>query len=574
MASLDEAQFKTLKSQIKVNLAPFRGKGGAEEISKEEAFELSQFYSVENFDREMQDSGLKARTIYHNTTPAILYEEALKNEEGSFLTDTGALAVSSGAKTGRSPTDKRIVDHPSLKDIWWGKVNIKLQEASFEILKERAVDYLNTRERLYVVDGYAGWDPELRIKIRVIAARAYHALFMQNMLVIPSTIEELKDFHPDFVIYNAGAFPANIHTRGMTSATSVALNFQKGELVILGTDYAGEMKKGVLTLMMYHMPLRGHLCLHSSATVGKEGDVTVFFGLSGTGKTTLSADPHRFLIGDDEHVWTDKGVFNVEGGCYAKVVDLSAEKEPEIFDSVTFGSVLENVRFDKFTRIVDYSDTSITENTRCAYPLEYIPNSIIPAAVSSHPRAIVLLCCDAFGVLPPVSRLTEEQVQYLFISGYTAKVAGTEEGIKQPTATFSACFGAPFLVWHPTVYAELLAKKLKEHKASAYLLNTGWVGGAYGAGRRCPLKYTRLIVDAINSGKLVDSPTENLPYFNLPVPTNVPGVPREILIPWEGWKNRSEYEEQLKKLGGLFCNNFKEYEDKCPAEVVAAGPKV
>jgi phosphoenolpyruvate carboxykinase (ATP) len=342
-------------------------------------------------------------------------------------------------------------------------------------------------------------------------------------------------------------------------------------MVILGTEYAGEMKKGILTLMMYAMPMQKHLPLHSSANVGPKGDVSMFFGLSGTGKTTLSADPHRMLIGDDEHVWTDTGIFNVEGGCYAKAIDLSRENEPEIWDAIRFGSVIENVVFDATSRVVDYHDTSLTENTRCAYPLHYIPNALIPAKIDTHPSAIILLCCDAFGVLPPISKLTNEQVQYYFISGYTAKVAGTEQGVTEPTATFSSCFGAPFLVWHPIVYAEMLAEKLKEHSAHAYLLNTGWIGGAYGVGKRCPLKYTRKIIDAIHDQSLLDAEYETLPTFNLQFPKRVEGVPDEILDPRSGWEPNA-YTEKLDHLSNLFKANFDEYADRCPYEVKKAGP--
>jgi phosphoenolpyruvate carboxykinase (ATP) len=350
------------------------------------------------------------------------------------------------------------------------------------------------------------------------------------------------------------------------------MHFRRKEMVILGTQYAGEMKKGILTLMMHAMPMQRQLPLHSSCNVGKDGDVTLFFGLSGTGKTTLSADPNRFLVGDDEHVWTDSGVFNIEGGCYAKVIDLSREKEPEIYDAIRFGAVLENVVFDKRTREVDYHDTSITENTRCAYPLDYIPNACIPAVVKTHPKAIVLLCCDAFGVLPPIAKLTPAQVQYYFISGYTAKVAGTEQGITEPQSVFSACFGAPFLVWHPIVYAEMLAEKLREHNAHAYLLNTGWSGGAYGTGKRINLKYTRKMVDAIHSGSLIDCEYVEMDKFGLQIPTHIDGVPDDMLQPKTTWTDKAAYDETLDKLYGLFRENFVEYADKCPHEVKQAGP--
>lgn len=357
---------------------------------------------------------------------------------------------------------------------------------------------MNTRNRIYVVDGFAGWDERYRIRVRVVCARAYHALFMRNMLIRPKP-EELVHFEPDYVIYNAGTFPANRFTTGMTSSTSVAINFAEKEMVILGTEYAGEMKKGVFTILFYEMPVKHNvLTLHSSANEGKNGDVTVFFGLSGTGKTTLSADPNRSLIGDDEHCWSDKGVFNIEGGCYAKCVGLSAEKEPDIFNSIRFGSVLENVVFNPDTREVDYDDVTLTENTRACYPIEYIPNAKIPCIADAHPSNIILLTCDASAVLPPISKLNNAQTMYHFISGYTSKMAGTEDGVLEPTATFSACFGQPFLALHPMRYASMLSEKITEHKANVWLLNTGWVGAsASKGGRRCPLKYTRAILDAM-----------------------------------------------------------------------------
>ncbi|CDI77036.1 phosphoenolpyruvate carboxykinase, putative [Eimeria acervulina] len=346
-------------------------------------------------------------------------------------------------------------------------------------------------------------------------------------------------------------------------------------MVILGTQYAGEMKKGILTLMMYLMPKQGQLPLHSSCNIGDKGDVTLFFGLSGTGKTTLSADPRRELIGDDEHVWTSKGVFNIEGGCYAKCKDLSREQEPEIYNAIRFGAVLENVVLEEEERNVDFSDSTITENTRCAYPLHFIPNAKIPAAVNRHPSNIILLTCDAFGVLPPVSKLSASQVMYHFISGYTSKMAGTEIGILKPAATFSACYGSPFLAMHPMVYAEMLAAKLQQHNADAWLLNTGWVCGGYGAkeGRRISLQYTRAMVDAIHDGSLAKQQFEEMPIFKLRVPTAVPGVPSELLMPQRAWRDKKDLNRQLKKLAALFVENFVQYHDKATPEIIQAGPQ-
>jgi len=497
------------------------------------------------------------------------------------LTDTGALSVRSGAKTGRSPKDKRVVDEAASTDnVWWGPVNIKMSHEAFMINRERAIDYINTRERVYVVDGYAGHDHKYRVAVRVICVRAYHALFMKNMLVDLTAKEAAQPFVPDLVIFNAGAFPANRYVDGMTSSCSVDLHLGRyskrfgrtwAEMVILGTQYAGEMKKGILTLMMYKMPLMGQLCLHSSANEDvASGQVSVFFGLSGTGKTTLSADPRRRLIGDDEHVWTGEGVFNVEGGCYAKCIGLSETSEPEIFRAIRFGSVVENAVFDEADRVVDYDDISITENTRCAYPLAFIPNAKLPA-LGRHPSHVILLTCDGFGVLPPVSRLTSAQVIYHFISGYTSKMAGTEEGITKPVAAFSACYGEPFLVWHPVKYATMLAEKLEQHHASAWLLNTGWVGGA--KGRRCPLKYTRAIVDGIHAGALEDVPYATDPIFKLSYPTKCPGVPDEVLDPSRSWAQRAEFEATQSDLAELFEANFAKYAAMATAEVLAQGPR-
>ena len=509
---------------------------------------------------------------WRNIAPAKLYEEGLRYERGSALTDSGALVVSSGAKTGRSPADKRIVDHEdSNSDIWWGNVNIKLQEHTFMINHECAIDYLNTCERLYVVDGFAGWDQTHRIKIRIICSRAYHALFMHNMLVRP-TPEELNDFgDPDFTIYNAGRFPANRYTSEMTSTTSIDLSFERREMVILGTEYAGEMKKGVFTVMNYLMPKCGQLSMHCSANRSEDGNVALFFGLSGTGKTTLSTDPKRQLIGDDEHVWSEEGVFNIEGGCYAKCIDLSEEKEPEIYRAIRFGSILENVVYDEQSRQVDFADGSLTENTRAAYPIDFIPNAAIPC-IGEHPRNIIFLTCDAFGVLPPVSRLNATQAMYHFISGYTAKVAGTEMGVIEPEVTFSTCFGAAFMIWHPSKYAELLAEKMRQHETRVWLVNTGWIGGGYGVGKRISLAHTRAIIDAIHGGVLEDAPSSPDPRFGFEVIEQCPNVPAQILVPHALWYSRAAYDKQAALLASLFRDNFTCFADQTSEEIAAAGP--
>ncbi|MGF1508265.1 MAG: phosphoenolpyruvate carboxykinase (ATP) [Myxococcota bacterium] len=522
----------------------------------------------------LEQHGITVTNVIRNAPPSVLYEQALTREKGTAISATGALIAMSGTKTGRSPKDKRVVEGSMTKDeVWWGPVNIPLTEHVFDINRERAVDYLNTRDQLYVVDGFAGWDPRYRIKVRVICERAYHALFMRNMLIRP-TEEELANYgEPDFVIFNAGRFPANLQTEGMTSKTSVDLSFERREFVILGTEYAGEMKKGVFTIMNYLMPKQDVLSMHCSANEGEDGQVSIFFGLSGTGKTTLSADPNRSLIGDDEHCWTDDGVFNIEGGCYAKCINLSAEAEPEIYRAIRFGSVLENVVYDPASRDVDYTKDSITQNTRCSYPIEYIPNAKIPCE-GPKPQNVIFLTADAFSVLPPVSKLTPEQAMYHFISGYTAKVAGTEVGVTEPQATFSACFGAPFLVWHPTRYAELLAKKMREQDVNVWLVNTGWTGGPYGVGHRMSIKHTRAIIDAIHSGQLAKAKTVEDPVFGVAIPTTCDRVPDEVLIPKNTWKDPKQYDKTAKKLASLFHENFKQYADQASSEILKAGPRI
>jgi phosphoenolpyruvate carboxykinase (ATP) len=474
---------------------------------------------------------LTVTEIHRNLPPSVLYEHAIRYDKEATIAENGALVAYSGEKTGRSPKDKRIVKNPvSEGEVWWGTTNVPLDPKSYRTVRQRALDYLNVCDRLYCFDGFAGWDPKYRIKIRVICSRPYHALFMHTMLIRPTT-EELSDFgQPDFVIYNAGVFPADRLMADVGSRTCVSLNLEDRELVILGTEYAGEMKKGVFTVANYFAPKRGVLSMHCSATADKQTRrSSLLFGLSGTGKTTLSADPKRYLIGDDEHCWGDDGIFNIEGGCYAKAVNLTSESEPDIFSALRFGAVLENVVLEE-DHSVDYTDVSITENTRGAYPINFIRNSLIPC-VAGHPTDVIFLTCDAFGVLPPVSSLTPEQAMFHFISGYTAKVAGTEVGIKEPTATFSPCFGGPFLVWHPKKYAELLAENIRKHNTRVWLVNTGWSGGAYGVGSRIKLAHTRAIIDAIHNGTLSTVRTVPDPVFGFNVVPECLGVPSEILLP-------------------------------------------
>jgi phosphoenolpyruvate carboxykinase (ATP) len=510
--------------------------------------------------------------VHRNLPPSSLYEHAIRYEKDASIAENGALVAYSGVKTGRSPKDKRIVRRPeSEENIWWGAVNIPCEPSTFAINRQRAIDYLNTRERLYCFDGFAGWDPTYRIRVRVICSRPYHALFMHTMLIRPTSKELAAFGEPDICIYNAGAFPANRLTTGMGSTTSIDLSLEDRELVILGTEYAGEMKKGVFTVANYFAPRRGILSMHCSATADPQtGRSSLLFGLSGTGKTTLSADPKRLLIGDDEHCWSDEGIFNIEGGCYAKAINLTPEKEPDIFQALRFGAVLENVVLEG-DRTVDYADTSITENTRGAYPIEFIRSAKIPC-VAGHPSDIIFLTCDAFGVLPPVSSLSPAHAMYHFISGYTAKVAGTEVGVTEPQATFSPCFGGPFLVWHPSKYAELLAAKMRQHGARVWLVNTGWSGGAYGTGARISLSHTRAIIDAIHEGVLVTSKTERDPVFGFDVVTECPGVPARMLTPRTVWPDASRYDAAAAKLAGLFRNNFRAYESGIAPDIRAAGP--
>jgi phosphoenolpyruvate carboxykinase (ATP) len=463
-----------------------------------------------------------------NPTVAELYEYAMQPEHiastdptvrKTTITSTGALSASSGSRTGRTPKEKRIVEDEITKDsIWWGKVNIPISPEGYARNRQRVVDFLNIRPRLFVIDGFAGWDPEYRMNIRIICARPYHAIFMKQMLIrapVEELVEEFSSRGPDFTVMNGGEFWADKTTEQVTSETSVCVNFKKKELSILGTGYAGEMKKGVFGIMHYYMPERGALSMHASANIGKDGDTTILFGLSGTGKTTLSADPHRALIGDDEHVWTDKGIFNIEGGCYAKTINLSKENEPEIYDAIRFGAIVENIMYHKDEpRTINFEDVSLTENTRVCYPLEHIDNVQIPA-VGGHPKNIIFLTCDANGVLPPVSKLTPEQSMYHFISGYTAKVAGTEMGITDPVPSFSACFGEAFLPRHPYVYAKKLAEMTQKYKANVWLMNTGWSGGKYGVGSRMSLKVTRRLLDAIHDGSLENVEYETMKGFNL-----------------------------------------------------------
>jgi len=517
-----------------------------------------------------------APIVHKDLTTPELVQWALKLEKDTKLSARGALCVLSYAKTGRSPSDKRIVATPDVeKNVDWGKVNIKLSEESFAKVKKQATDFLGSKEHLFVMDTFAGHDERYRVKVRVIVTRPYHALFMHDMLIRP-TPEELANYgEPDYTIYNAGECKADASIPGLTSTTCVALNFKTREQVILGTEYAGEMKKGILTVMFELMPRQKHLCMHASANVGKKGDVTVFFGLSGTGKTTLSADPARMLIGDDENVWTDNGVFNVEGGCYAKAIGLSPKTEAEIYDAVRFGAVAENCVLDKTTKEIDFFDESICKNTRVAYPLNYIPGAL-PKAVAGHPHHVIFLTNDAFGVMPPVARLTPEQAMFWFIMGYTANVPGVEAG-SAPVAKplFSSCFGGPFLVRPATFYGEQLAEKMKAHGSRVWLLNTGYAGGRADRGaKRMPLRVTRAVINAIHDGSLDKAKFQVYPGWGLEIPTECANVPSHLLDPRKAWKDVKQFNATSKQLVGMFQKSFQDrFASKASDALKSAVPK-
>lgn len=510
--------------------------------------------------------------VLWNLTPAELVTEALKNGEG-VLTDTGALMCDTGKFTGRSPKDRFIVKDELTKDkVWWGDINVAFNADKFDALYEKMIASLNLK-KLYIRDSFAGADPDHRLKVRVIDTQAWHNLFCQNMFINPKP-EELSDFHPDFTILAVPEFNADPQEDGTRQSNFAIINFTKRIILVGGTGYTGETKKGIFSVLNFLLPEKEHiLSMHCSANMGKEGDTAIFFGLSGTGKTTLSADPNRYLIGDDEHGWTDKGIFNFEGGCYAKVIDLSPEKEPEIYKAVKFGAILENTRFFPGTTTVDYSNSEVTENTRVSYPLDHIENAV-PSAQGGIPNNIFFLTCDAYGVLPPISKLTPGQAMYHFISGYTAKVAGTETGITEPKTVFSACFGAPFMPLHPTKYAELLGEKMVKHDVNIWLINTGWSGGPYGVGSRIKLSYTRDMISAALQGKIDEVDYVTHPVFGLSMPVEVPEVPSEILDPKNTWKEKEAYDQMANKLAREFVENFKKFAEYATDEIMQGAPTV
>ena len=524
-------------------------------------------------DGDLAAIGIKARArVFRNLSVPELYEHALRRDEGVFGAD-GQLVVDTGKHTGRSPNDKFFVREPSSeKHIDWGKTNKPIDADRFDALLQRVGDYLGQRD-IYVLDCYVGADPRYRLGVRIITELAWQNLFARDLFIVPDAAP--SDFKPDFTVIDAALFEADPSRDGTNSSTFIFVNFAKKIVLIGGTRYAGEIKKSVFTIMNYLLPLRDVLSMHASANVGPDGDVAIFFGLSGTGKTTLSADSRRPLIGDDEHGWSlDDGVFNFEGGCYAKVIRLSKSAEPEIWAaSHRFGTVLENVVIDEATRTLDLESQAKTENTRSAYPLDFIAN-VHPGSRAGHARAVVMLTADAFGVLPPISRMTPEQAMYHFLSGYTAKVAGTERGVTEPQATFSTCFGAPFMVHPPTTYAKMLGERIRRFNVSCWLVNTGWTGGPYGTGSRMKIAYTRAMVNAAIEGKLDSGIAfKKEPFFGLAIPESVPDVPGHVLDPRAAWADKAAYDAQAKKLAKLFADNFAKYEALAGDEVNAIALK-
>ena len=509
---------------------------------------------------------LNPKAVYRNLEPAQLVEHALRRGEGQ-LSNTGALCVRTGKYTGRSPNDKFIVDSEGVHDdIAWGKINVPTTQAVFDALYEKMVAYLQNRE-IFVFDGFAGADTRHTKAFRIVNELASQNLFIHQLLLRP-TAEQLADYKADFTIICVPGFKCDPQRDHTHSEAAIMIDYEKKLVLIAGSQYAGEIKKSVFSVMNYVLPKQGVFPMHCSANIGKNGDSAVFFGLSGTGKTTLSADPNRMLIGDDEHGWADESVFNFEGGCYAKCIDLTEESEPEIYRAIRFGALVENVIVDPETRRPDYADSSLTENTRVGYPVDYIPNAAIPG-VCATPKTVIFLTADAYGVLPPISRLDEKQAMYYFVSGFTSKLAGTERGITSPVPTFSTCFGAPFMPLDPSVYAKMLAEKVAKSGAKVYLVNTGWNG----TGKRMKLSYTRAMVTAALNGELEKAEFVTDPYFGVAVPTSCPNVPEELMIPANTWKDKAAYEAKAKELARSFVENFKKY-NKMPADVVDAGPKV
>jgi phosphoenolpyruvate carboxykinase (ATP) len=515
------------------------------------------------------------RLSYWNLATEALYEEAVFRNEG-LTAAGGAFVVNTGKHTARSANDKFVVvEASSEKQVWWSQYHRPFAPEKFEILYDRMLGFLQGRD-VFVQDVYAGADEKHRLPVRIVTELAWHSMFARNMFLVPQSLEEYKRFVPEFTIIAMPSFKGSPEVDNTASETFICLSFEKKLAIIGNTAYAGEIKKSVFTILNYLLPLEGILSMHCSANVDPSDadDVALFFGLSGTGKTTLSADPRRCLIGDDEHGWSDEGVFNFEGGCYAKVIGLSESAEPEIYATTRrFGTILENVACDQDTRYIDLDDDTLTENTRASYPLDFIANAV-PEKKAGHPRNVIFLTCDASGVMPPIARLTPNQALYQFISGYTSKIAGTEVGLRdEPEITFSVCFGGPFMVHHPAHYADLLKKKVERYHAKCWLVNTGWVGGPYGVGKRISIKYTRAILSAALTGKLDKVEYMTDPVFGFEVPTVCPGVPDEVLNPSSSWPNKHEYDKKYRQLAARFVENFKKFEDSIPTEVIEAGPK-
>lgn len=518
--------------------------------------------------------GLKhTDSIHYQSSPEELVQDTLRIGEG-VLTDTGALAIQTGEFTGRAPRDKFTVkDETTEQTVHWNEFNIPIEDKYFHIIHKKITDYLNKKEEIWVRDCYACADPRYRLNIRVVTEKPWTNLFAYNMFLRPEE-EELEDFQPDWHVISAPGLQLDPKECGTRQHNGAVVSFKHKTILIAGTGYTGETKKGIFTILNYILPHEKNvLSMHCSANIGESGDTAVFFGLSGTGKTTLSADPKRKLIGDDEHGWTEDNVFNFEGGCYAKLINLSPENEPEIYNAIRPGAIVENVMFHDGTNKINFEDGSITENTRVSYPLHYISNAQEPS-IGNIPKNIFFLTCDAYGVLPPISKLTKGQAMYQFISGYTAKVAGTEAGVTEPKPTFSACFGAPFLPLHPGKYAEMLGKKMEQHKVNVWLINTGWTGGAYGEGHRMKLSFTRAMITAALEGKLDKVETAIDPIFGVAVPKEVPGVPSDILSPRNTWADKNAYDEKAKFLAGLFLKNFEKYASGVTPEILAAAPKI
>lgn len=536
--------------------------------AENEAATLKSDYGIENL-------GLSnLRKVYWNLTTEALYEEIVFRQEGK-ISKLGPVVTNTGKHTARSANDKFVVKEASTEgNIWWGEYNRPFSTDKFNALVSRMQGFLQGRD-VFVQDCFIGADQNYRMPVRIVTEFAWHAMFARNMFILPKTSEEYRRHAPEFTVLALPSFKGMPTIDGTPADTFIVLNFEQRLCIIGNTAYAGEIKKSVFTIMNYLLPLQGVMPMHSSANVGSKNDSAIFFGLSGTGKTTLSADPKRGLIGDDEHGWSDEGVFNFEGGCYAKVIRLSPSAEPQIYATTRrFGTILENVPYDPVTRNIDLDDESITENTRASYPLEYIDNAI-PEKMAGHPKNIVFLTCDAQGVLPPIAKLTPDQAMYQFISGYTSKIAGTEVGLgREPEMTFSTCFGAPFMVHHPSVYADLLKRKILKYGVNCWLLNTGWIGGAFGVGKRISIQYTRALLNSALDGSLLNVRYRKDPVFGFEVPASCPGVPEGILNPADSWPSKEKHAEKYRSLASRFIENFRKFEDGCPPEVIKAGPKI